>query len=254
MTALIRYEAARTAVAECMSVDEVKAVIDKQQAFRLYAQMAKDRTMERQAAEIRIRAERRMGEIIKAQKEAGGLHKGGRPPEKTPPGPVGVSLSDMGISYNMSSRAQGLAELSDEEFEDKLDDWRARASVEGVRISAQLIPAGNGTADEQALAEGMMPPQELIEQLERELRAAHELLEVVRAEDPGAEAIKWKRSFDTAVRRCQEQMEEVKQRDKLARFLSRQLQRCGRAVGEEDPEKIPAAVERAVRAHMEAPE
>ncbi len=45
--------------------------------MRAYAKQARDRSLEVDAAEIRIKAERRLGELIRAQKETVGLNKGG---------------------------------------------------------------------------------------------------------------------------------------------------------------------------------
>jgi hypothetical protein len=44
--------------------------------MRAYARQANDRDLEIQAAQIRFRAERRLGELIKAQKETVGLNQG----------------------------------------------------------------------------------------------------------------------------------------------------------------------------------
>ena len=73
---LIRYEAACRAVAEAKTVDEAKDLRDKAEAMRAYARQAKNRQLEVDTAEIRMRAERRLGEIIKAQKDTVGLAKG----------------------------------------------------------------------------------------------------------------------------------------------------------------------------------
>jgi hypothetical protein len=57
--------------------DEAKDIRDKAEAMRAYARQAKNKDLEVDAAEIRIRAERRLGELIRAQKTEGpGLNKG----------------------------------------------------------------------------------------------------------------------------------------------------------------------------------
>jgi len=70
------------------------------------------------ASEIRIRAERRLGEMLAAQKEAGLMNKGGgdKKSDKYHPSQPASSdstpnLSDMGISYSLSSRAQATASI-----------------------------------------------------------------------------------------------------------------------------------------------
>lgn len=149
MTALIKYEAACLALAECKAVDEVKAWADKAAAMQAYGRMAKDKTLEVDAAEIRIRAERRLGELIAAQKAGPGLAKGvrmaggGESPvvvrddrRETP------TLAEAGISKDLSSRAQKLAAVPEEEFEAELAAKRERDREEGARVSARLEAAG----------------------------------------------------------------------------------------------------------------
>lgn len=138
---LIRYDAACRALAECKSVDEVKTWADKAAAMQAYGRMAKDKTLEVDAAEIRIRAERRLGEMLSASE----LQKGGRPPQKTGSSKEPVSsptLAEAGIDKKLSSRAQKLAAVPQAEFEAEVGQWRERVAEEGKRVSARLQQAG----------------------------------------------------------------------------------------------------------------
>jgi predicted double-glycine peptidase len=83
VTELIKYDAARRMLAEAVAIDEVQQIRNQAEAMRAYARQANDRDLEIQAAQIRFRAERRLGELIRAQKETVGLNRGragaGRP-------------------------------------------------------------------------------------------------------------------------------------------------------------------------------
>src|SRR5262249_56707981 len=57
------YENMRQALAECVRVDEAKDIHDKAEALRAYARIRHDLELEIMAAEIKLRAYRRIGEI-----------------------------------------------------------------------------------------------------------------------------------------------------------------------------------------------
>lgn len=59
------YEAAKAALANCVSIDECKDWADKAQALASYAKQANDDEMMRQSTRIRDRAIRRCGELLK---------------------------------------------------------------------------------------------------------------------------------------------------------------------------------------------
>lgn len=151
MTQLVRYEAACRAVAEAKSVDEVKHLRDQSEVMRAYARQAKNRQLEIDAAEIRLRAERRLGELLQAAKSAGQI-KAGRPENpsreeglKNPSNEAGfsrVTLQDAGIDYKLSSRAQKLADVPEREFEGMIADWRERVAQENERVTTNLLRAG----------------------------------------------------------------------------------------------------------------
>lgn len=84
---------------------------------------------------------------------------------------------------------------------------------------------------------------------QREIETLQALLDAVQADDPKAEVLKWRRAHQVAEKRQGEIMEAANQAAKHTKFLANQLQRCGRAVGETDPDKIAPTVEAFVRAH-----
>lgn len=149
MTAfLARYDAACRAIAAAKSVDEVKEIRDKAEAMRAYARQAKNKVLEIDAAEIRIRAERRLGEMIVAQKQTVGLNKGGRPPktglQENPVSPP--TLAEAGIDKNLADRARKIAAVPEAKFEGMVGEWRERVEQENERITANLIEEGSRTA------------------------------------------------------------------------------------------------------------
>jgi len=133
---LIKYNAACRAIAEAKAVDEVKDIRDKAEAMRQYARVSKNRQMEIDCAEIRIRAERRLGQMLQERK----LNDGGRPSEKPLHSGEGFTptLDEMGIGYNLSSRAQTIATIPEAEFERTMSEHREEQKAVTGRTMAKL--------------------------------------------------------------------------------------------------------------------
>lgn len=130
---LVRYDSACRALAEARSVDEVKDIRDKAVAMAAYARQAKNRDLEADAVEIRMRATRRLDQLRQAQKETVGLATGGdarkvargkQNPEQKP------TLASQGIDKNLAKQARVLGAMDEAAFERKVAD--ARGSVSRV--------------------------------------------------------------------------------------------------------------------------
>lgn len=123
MSNLVRYEAARTALAEAHKVDEVKDIRDKAEAMAAYARQAKDSELIQYATEIKVRAERRCGELLARTAETGERAARGKPAETS----HASTLSEMGLTRDESSRYQQLAAMPADHFETAVATGKATA-------------------------------------------------------------------------------------------------------------------------------
>lgn len=113
--------------------------------MKAYARQAKDKQLEIDASEIRIRAERRLGEMIKVQKETEGMNEGGRPKTSRDERPVyekPPTLREAGISKDLSSRSQAIASIPEDQFEQTLTEHREQQQAVTASTMKKLF-AGN---------------------------------------------------------------------------------------------------------------
>jgi hypothetical protein len=115
---LIKYDAARRALAEAHSVDEIKDIRDKAVALEAYARQAKDHEMADWCAEIRLRAERGAGRLLAEMKERGERADKGQPKVMS----RATTLNDLGVTRSESSKWQKLAAIPEEKFERTIAD------------------------------------------------------------------------------------------------------------------------------------
>lgn len=132
---LVKYEAARRALAEAKRVDEVKSIRDKAIAMKVYAKQSRDPDLIGYSTEILKRATRRLGELMAAQPKATGAKgigpslRGKKNPAMTP------TLEDSGIDKNLAKRAREAANMSEDKFEADIEKAKrnAAAAAEGNR-------------------------------------------------------------------------------------------------------------------------
>src|SRR5208283_2415404 len=123
---LVHFENARRELEIARTLDEVKQVRDKSEAMRLYCKQARaSLEMQNQCAEIKLRAERRAGEMLNQAE----LNKGGRPNNLSidttgfDPTPT---LKNLGISRDQSSKWQRISEIPEESFEDYIQTTKSK--------------------------------------------------------------------------------------------------------------------------------
>ena len=119
MNPLAKLSQATTALAEARTLEEIKAIRDMAEQARLYAQANRlGLDAINAGTEIRLRADRKMGEVLIQAKETGeikphrheeGFHEGT------------VKLVDIGVSKKQSHVTQQLARLPEQVFEQRIE-------------------------------------------------------------------------------------------------------------------------------------
>ena len=113
------YEAAKTALANCVSLDECQEWANKAEALASYARQAEDDTLRKHADRIQARAVRRAGEMLKTFNSQGARN------DTLPDGAVHKSQYEAGHSAGMGERqiktAVRVASVPAEEFERAVD-------------------------------------------------------------------------------------------------------------------------------------
>lgn len=99
----INYEVARQALAACVLVDECKEWKDRAAAIASYAEQKRDRSLLDKATRIRVRATRRLGELLE-------VHR-----------PTGKRLAELGITSSERAQARAVASVPVKKFESHVE-------------------------------------------------------------------------------------------------------------------------------------
>lgn len=154
ISTLAHFDTARMALERARTIDEVKDIRDKAEALHRYIKQAcESLEMQNACAEIKLRAERRAGELLREMEKHPGTVLAGRDPggdfrkshdetaDKTP------TLSDIGISKSQSSRWQAIADIPEETFEEHLAETKAAGreltSAGALRLAKRLNRGAN---------------------------------------------------------------------------------------------------------------
>jgi hypothetical protein len=138
---VVLYDEMVRAIDACHSVDQVKDIRDKARALEVYARQARNTDAERKAADVRLRAERHTGELLRDLARA-------TPQTARSIGTTGQIVSDHktrfegseysrtleqnGLSRQTAHRYEQLAEVPRETFERALADPENRPTTNGI--------------------------------------------------------------------------------------------------------------------------
>ena len=109
------YEAAKLALAECDRLDQCAEWANRAEAIASYARQARDETLETLARRIKLRASRRLGELLRAV-------DGRRKSEGTPMfASQREAAESVGLSLHQQRQVIRIAAVPEDEFEEEVE-------------------------------------------------------------------------------------------------------------------------------------
>jgi hypothetical protein len=139
---LVKYDAMCRAIDAAYHVDEVKDIRDKAVALETYARQAHNVEAERQACEIRLRAERKAGALSRELEKKPGARTDVQPRGTAPQGsPTKTQrLRAAGISRDQAKEWEKLAAVPEATFEAQLADRTQVPTTAGmIRASEEKV-------------------------------------------------------------------------------------------------------------------
>jgi hypothetical protein len=145
------FEDARREITGAKTVEQVNRIVALATGLAAAARKATDREVEAEAEVLRFEAERRLGQIMQAQRETVGFNvgtrgsrtRGARVSEKP-------TLAEAGIDKNLAHKARSAAAMTAPEFESVKENKRksiiAKAKTEPKKKKA-TAPVANSLAD-----------------------------------------------------------------------------------------------------------
>lgn len=151
VTSLAAISKASAALIKAKTLDDVLQIRDQAEALRVYIKAAAEGIVAANAAaEIKLRAERKAGEMLAAMENHGG-------DRKSKSQPATLKLDDLGINKTQSSRWQQEATVPEEKFTEFLEDCRDNGK-EVTQAGLLNLARGNHVARNSGENEWYTPP------------------------------------------------------------------------------------------------
>src|SRR5262245_62788152 len=129
---------ARTLLAQAKTLTEVLHVRSMAKAYEQYAKAAlHSRKVAQEAAEIRLRSERKAGDFLKASRETG--LRAGQGGDRAKSHDV-ILLRDLDVTGKQSSRWQAIAQVPEEVFESYIEE-RRKSELDELTTSGLMTQA-----------------------------------------------------------------------------------------------------------------
>jgi hypothetical protein len=172
---LEKYDAARRALADACNIDDVLHIRNIAVAAQVYARQAQDRELLDRAIDLRMRGERKAGEMLRDLAKTGErARRGGDRRIKVDDATLKPrTLEDLGIKKHQSVRYQKSADLSQEEFEERVEVAKEKAA--GIKVK---FDRPKSEPDHRA---------KLIRRLNAAIRCGEEMIPIIDEFDPDAE-------------------------------------------------------------------
>ena len=132
-TKLILWDEMKTAVINCHSVDEVAQIRNRAEAYRYALKQAKESPeVIHKAEEIKLRAERRAGELLNEMPK----NKGGQ--YRSQPVTGTLTLENIGVTKNQSSKWQRIASIPEDKFETYLSVQKELSTSGAISLAKNI--------------------------------------------------------------------------------------------------------------------
>jgi hypothetical protein len=150
MSEMVLYDSMVRAINACHQVDELKDMHDQAHALEMYARQAKNVEAERRAVGVRIRAERRVGQLLQAMQRTprhklnstgANQHEVRSNDWMQPKSEYATGIERAGLTPQTAHRWQSLAKVPEHEFEDAMSETETMPTTSAILRRQQEEPA-----------------------------------------------------------------------------------------------------------------